>query len=487
MVGALLSRQPVGTVAAPQRVRAAAAAEQVGQVVARQHVRQPIAGAVPGRGAGQDQVLEIGAQHIADRQAADGIAPAARRLEDGVLPLGDIGVVPGAAIQRVAPRAPRQPVVAQRAPQAVVPGAGPDPVVCGVAGQHVVARSRCQVLDHRAGHDRDVPAQPVGMGYAARDQGDDLVRAVPRQVQRVHAARVDDGEGDLAARAGFQQVGHPLVVAARSAVLAIDGIAGPQACRAVKRAHGRDVGHHRRHHPGEAGIDEGVLVLVEIGHDRGLPTVVDVKVVISVFGPAVVVAGMAQAQGMADLVDVGLEGIAGKAGAIGCKPVLPDVDRRTFDIPAQRERLRIGAAACIIQRDVDGLAGRRRGVEADPGHVRPRLERGAGQPLPRPVQARDVHVQHLPRGDVERTPRRSDRLPVSVGQLLRDLRDGVDGIGHLQAIGPRSARLIGPCLQIIGAGGGHGHRQARIQPRTRIVVLGDKGAAGVVKAQVGVA
>ena len=109
--------------AAVQHVVAGAAAEHVVAAVAGQRVVEGVAGGVDGAGAGQRQVLDVGAERVADARlhrvgafAWPLPSPCRRAASDHV------GVVAGAA------------------DHGVVAGAAVEHVVAGVAGERVVER-----------------------------------------------------------------------------------------------------------------------------------------------------------------------------------------------------------------------------------------------------------------------------------------------------------------------------------------------------------
>src|SRR5690606_15247534 len=107
-------------------------------------------------------------------------------------------------------------------------------------------------------------------------------------------------------------------------VVAVDGVAcACGACGAVKIPYRQNVGEHGGEQEGVGGVDGGVLRLAEIRHDGRLPGIVGIEVVCAVGGRSVVVAGMAEAERMADLVDEGLQRIG---GSLAGQPVGCDVD-----------------------------------------------------------------------------------------------------------------------------------------------------------------
>ncbi|MNF58618.1 hypothetical protein D3C84_401830 [compost metagenome] len=118
-VVAQATHHAVGAQAADQLVRSRAAVEDVVRRVAGDQVGQGVAGAVDGGGAGQGQVLQLGAEDVAEGRL-HGIDAAARRLDHDV----------GGVVHHVG-------VVAQPTHQAVDPGAAVEDVVRGVAGDLV--------------------------------------------------------------------------------------------------------------------------------------------------------------------------------------------------------------------------------------------------------------------------------------------------------------------------------------------------------------
>ncbi len=190
-------------------------------------------------------------------------------------------------------------------------GAGGEPVVCGVAAEGVRAVAADGVLDHRAEGDRDVADQAADAGEGALAQVDDLaIVQIAREIERIGAAGVP----------GAEHQGAEFIVGvepelARRRVEAIDGVAhagrhiGP-----VQTLGRRNIVQQRRGriapHPGSVGAEVGSgLPLAEIAHHRVLEGILIVDGAGGVgdgsAGARVVGCRMAQADGMADLVQQG--------------------------------------------------------------------------------------------------------------------------------------------------------------------------------------
>ena len=107
---------------AVQRVVAGAAVEHVVAGVAGEHVGERIAGGVDAAGAGQRQVLDVGAEAVADRA------------------LHRVGALAGGLRDHVAGGVDHIDVVADAADHGVVAGTAVEHVVAGVAGQRVGER-----------------------------------------------------------------------------------------------------------------------------------------------------------------------------------------------------------------------------------------------------------------------------------------------------------------------------------------------------------
>src|SRR5205085_1942884 len=111
-VGGVVHGIGVVAAAADHRVRAGAAVDKVCGGVAGDGVGERVAGAVDRGDAGQDQVLDVGAEGVGNR-GLDGVRAFARGLGDrvgGVV--HDIGVVAGAAGHRIRAEASVERVVA---------------------------------------------------------------------------------------------------------------------------------------------------------------------------------------------------------------------------------------------------------------------------------------------------------------------------------------------------------------------------------------
>ena len=130
----------VVTRAAGQGVGACAAVEDVGAVGAKNSVVQRVAGAAQVSGAGQDQVLDVGAQRVACR-GLHRVGAAACRFNYRVAAVDYVSVVARATDQRVVP---------VKAGQEVVAAVAGDDVVEGIAGAGEVRVSgQGQVFDIR--------------------------------------------------------------------------------------------------------------------------------------------------------------------------------------------------------------------------------------------------------------------------------------------------------------------------------------------------
>jgi hypothetical protein len=184
----------------------------------------------------------------------------------------------------------------------------------------VAAAAADRVLDHGGQVDADIAGQAADIREAARTQVDDLVLAVAGGIERVDAAGVIDGQRRRRGEA------RKVVDRARGRAEAVDRVAVARAGGAVHLLHRHDVGHHRGHDEAVGGA--AVIALRHVGHHRHLPGVVGVAVVDAVAGRAVVAAGMAEPDGVADLVDEGLQRVAVDRVAAAV-PGGRDVDART--------------------------------------------------------------------------------------------------------------------------------------------------------------
>ena len=475
-VAAIAAPEPVAAIAARERVMAVAAEQGVvaGQTADVVVAGQPV-DVVIARGAHQHVVARgrhrpaCGQQEVARIQAGQAHPlegqPAAQPAVDHHVGAdlahvagGEIGIAgdravatqvdpvegveigdpvdPGAHHEEIGARAPGQRIVA-RAPvqrvgpggagQAVLPAARADVVVGGIAGDRVVAGPGKGVLDHRAPRDGDISGQPVHVRIGLGVQVDALVGGVPGGVDPVDAALVEDRVGHrpagIGARGRVQEIGE---IAAQVGAGAPDrgarrGAAGPG--RAIEVLDGHDIGHHRAHHRGPGRVDCRVVGLAEIGHDRDLPAVIGKGLVHPVCGRAVIAALVAQPQGMADLVDIGLEGIAVERGAVAGQPALADhhVGRDDFagegDVAGGIGTVVILIAdAGIVEGDVG--AGGRGFHEGEIGDHLPGFQRPAGQLLARGGQPGQVHRDLVRSRQVESPARAAVVLPVAVGQVI---------------------------------------------------------------------
>ena len=162
----------VGVVAGTARhgVVTGAAVEHVVAGVAGERVVERVAGGVDGTGAGQRQVLDVGAQRVADAG------------------LHRIGALAGGLGHRVAGRIDHVGVVAGAAAHRVVAGTAAENVVAGVADQRVVGSVAGGVDRARAGQRQvlDIGAQRVA--DAALHRIDARARALGHRI----AGGVDD-------------------------------------------------------------------------------------------------------------------------------------------------------------------------------------------------------------------------------------------------------------------------------------------------------
>ena len=438
----------------------------------------------------------------ADEPVVVGAAP-----EDVVAVAAGQRVVAGVADEHVVAVAAGQDVVAAAAPKRVVSAAAGEPVVAGaalqpvrgaVAGHRVVARPGDEVLDRRAAGDGEVAGQSQDVRDRFRAQVDPLVPGVGAQIDGVDAAGVENGERD---RLAGVEVGvlplagqvreEPAEVAADVGAGPVDGVARVRGGgRAVQVPDRDDVRDHRRHRQGQVGVGPGVVGLAEVRHHRRLPGVVQEPVVDAVLGDEVVVSGVRETDGMADLVEVGVEGEAVYRRAEQVDPVRRDVDVRAGEpavgaVPGHRER----PFLVVAERD-PGSAVHEPEVDAD--HAGPGFERPAGQLSTLAVQGRHVDGQLPARRDVEGVLRQAHPFPSVVGELPGDfvVAGGVSGdaagIGHPELV---AARVVAGYGDVPGAGRRRGEREARVPDAgggIDVVVEGDGDAGGVVQQQNGV-
>ena len=183
-----------------------AAVEDVVAAVAGEAVVEPIAGAVDIAGAGQDQVLDLVLEVVADR-AVDDVGAAAGRLDDDVEAVvdeigivaaaADHGVAAGAAVEDVGARIAGEDVGEAVAGAVEVAGAGEDEPL-DLGAENVVQRA----LD--------------GVGAAARQLGHDVAGIVDDvgvvAERRPHGVGADAAVEDVGGIVADQDVGEALPV-----------------------------------------------------------------------------------------------------------------------------------------------------------------------------------------------------------------------------------------------------------------------------------
>ena len=354
--------------------------------------------------------------------------------------IGDrIAAIRGGFIGKdVAARSAGQRIGAGAAGQAVMPAIAEDRIVatasvdligCIVADDVVRAAASFRVFDDGATRDGQVAHVAVDIGKALGIEIDPLVGAARRQVDCIVAIAVKDRDATARGQvhAELRQVG----------VVAIDRVAclcvGRRAVQVLDRDDIRDLRCREKH---ARGVDVRILVLVEIGHDRHLPAVIGKMRVIAESGAAVVIAAMAKAQRMADLVNIGLQVIVAIA-----LPGVVDIDIGTDDRVAGCHRRRIGSGLVIIEGHH-----RRRGLhEVQTAHRCPSLKRLQCGCLAQRVEPVDVHRDRAAGLNVERSLSAALVLPETAGQVLRRL---IDRIGW-QTGGETGAAIAG--LHVIQA------------------------------------
>ena len=182
---------------------------------------------------------------------------------------------------------------------------------------------------------------------------------IARIVEHVRAASIEDRVGNGRKRVLLRVVDR---VDASGRVEAVSRV--PRAGRRrqpVQRLHGQDVGDHRRDHmkPAEApAIEIVTLGLREIGHDRRRPGIVLEECVVGIGRGFVVIAGVTQAERMADLVKIGLVGVTAdvRAGSTGWRrqPGSIDVDEhRRNEISAEGPYFRECAPIRVVVGEED--------------------------------------------------------------------------------------------------------------------------------------
>ncbi len=199
---------------AVEHVIAAVAGQLVVAGIAGDGVAEAIARAVDIGRTGQDQVLDIGRQAIADgtlHQIDAAVIGAGDKLFGNKVGGGadDIGVVARAAVQRAAAGLAVKGVVAAQAAQHVIAVTTQERVVAGIAGQDIAKFVACAIDVSRAGQGEvlDIGAECPGDGTADRvgaftgKFGDDIGRI--RDIEGVVALAAVHGVG---ARAAVQHV-----------------------------------------------------------------------------------------------------------------------------------------------------------------------------------------------------------------------------------------------------------------------------------------
>ena len=127
--------------AAGHGVVAGAAVEHVVAAVAGQRVVEGVAGGVDGAGAGQRQVLDVGAERVADARLHR-VGAFACSFGHGIAGrIHHIGVVAGAAAHGVVAGAAVEGVVARTTVQRIVAAEARDRIFLAGAGQHVISGS----------------------------------------------------------------------------------------------------------------------------------------------------------------------------------------------------------------------------------------------------------------------------------------------------------------------------------------------------------
>lgn len=136
--------QEVVAGAAVQEIVAAAAVEDIVAAVADDEIREPVAGAVDVAGSGQDQVLDIDAERVADARS-NNVDTASGGLDDPVAGIvDDVDVVAAAADHDVTAGAAIERVLAGAALEAIIAGEPEQAVVAAEAAQNVVGAGSAQ-------------------------------------------------------------------------------------------------------------------------------------------------------------------------------------------------------------------------------------------------------------------------------------------------------------------------------------------------------
>ena len=331
---------------ADQRVVARAAVQHIVArpaiqgVIAVQPVDRIVAAAAAdsvGEGRAGDRLTGRVARHqkAACRRRGDGLVGELQELDvgDRIGPVrpdhrADLAVPRDGVLSPVAREHDR--VGAEAAVDHVVPAVARDPVVARVAPDLIIARSADRILDDGTHGDAHIADQRADAGEGALAQVDDLVLVVSREVERVIAARVPDREDQQAGPAGRVEPG-PI----SRGVEAVDRVAGAgggvDAIEPLGRGdvvHERDGGKVLRVADAVVAAGEG---LGKIAHQRVLTAVLEIFRIGGIgdagAGAGIVGAGVAQADGMADLVRQDLLTVqeVRRRGVVAERVVDPDV------------------------------------------------------------------------------------------------------------------------------------------------------------------
>ena len=218
---------------------------------------------------------------LRDREIGDRVARVTQRQIDE-------GIGPRPAGQHIGTCATDQDVIARTRRDDIRARAAVQLVVGTVADDLVVAAAGAGVLDHRTARNREVPVAPADVGVCLGDQAQVLVQTLRTEVDQIDATAVDNRHRILPRQIHAQASagGFPVAVNGVSH-LDIDG-------HPVKRLDRKNVAQLKRGKIGEIRVRVGVLVLREIGHNAGLPTVIGITSVGFVIRRAVVVARVPQ-------------------------------------------------------------------------------------------------------------------------------------------------------------------------------------------------
>ena len=298
-------------------------------------------------------------------------------------------------------------------------------------------------------------------------QVDALVDAEGADIERVVAAAIDDGVGggvDIDA----EFVPEAADGGADGGADAVDGVAeegvgGAVAAGPNHRIEGQPVGRHRRLQEGGGGAGAAVGALAEVRHHRHLPAVVGELGVFGVGGAAVVEALVAEAEGVADLVQDGLNGVGVEVGTAAV-PAAAHIDHGIIHAVAEGGPggIGIGGAGVVVgEKDVDAAVRGGGFDEADAGGGLVELEHLTHQIAAGGCQAVRVAVGdavavgvEAPAAEVE-----AQLAVVGVGAGVGEVVKAGDGTGGLPEA---HAQVIGQGLEAggggVGAGGGGGCR-----------------------------